>query len=571
MSVRSIRPLALLLVSVLAGCQGLSLRPPSTETPAPSVTATAAEPPSPTAPPTFTPTVEVIDLPTAAPSPTLLPSPTPDMPWLPGAVNVYPGPLHYDGDVLSFEIAIENANRLAEDSGPRLVLDGEQTLSSDPFATESPLRHTVLVYRWVWDTAGMQGLHRLTLEIPAETGAVVQSMDFYVNILPADQRSAYEANATWEQLDTECCEIHYVTGTAAHRDIEAIADEAEASVDAVEAAFGIDLEVEFPITLIDNIWGNGAYAGSEIVISYVDRAYVSIDLGSVLRHEATHYAARDLEDHAPAILVEGIAVYVSGGHYKPEPIPARTAALLELGTYMPLADLADHFRARQHENAYLEAAGLIAYLVELEDWETFLELYSKEYEDNPPSAWLDRGLREVYGLSLEEVEAGFIDWLEQQPAEDQVDDLRLTAQLFDTIRRYQALYAVYQEALPYYPEASERGMTAEFVREANAPENIALEALLIEARQAVEEGRTADAEGLIAVINRVLETADFSQPPVRDYLAIARALQENGYEAVEINLDGDQAVVTAIPYASWPHVETLSLAVVSGEWQTNTD
>lgn len=545
---------------LLAGC-GALIRPIlPTPTPGPSPT------PVPTRiQPTITPTVEVLILPTPLPPTSEPPTPTPEIAWLPGEVHVYPGPLHYAGDVLSIEIEIANANRLPDESDLRLLLDGDQEINVDPFTADSPLRNTVLVYRWAWDTSGEEGLHQLTLEI-VSGGEVADSLDFYVEILPAEQRPPHEAGSMWQELETGCCLIHYITGTAADRDIEQIEDRAEASIEAVEAVFGSDLEVLFPITLIDNVWGNGAYAAEDIVVSYVDRAYVSIDLDSVLRHEATHYATYELGTDTPIMLVEGIAVYVSGGHYKPEPIPERAAALLPLGAYIPLADLADNFRARQHEIAYLEAAGLIAYLVEQHGWESFLELYALEF-DGSPSEWLDQGFQHIYDMSLEEVEAGFLEWLEVQDLEHQAEDLRLTIALFDTIRRYQLLYAHYQEALPAFPEAASRDMTAEFVREPTSPENIALEAMFMEARESLEDGRYADAEALIEQVEAVLDTGDFSQPPIAGYLAIARLVAEAGYEAQDIDLAGEEAVVVAIPLADWPQLETLSLAMSGGGWQ----
>lgn len=514
---------------------------------------------------TATPTIEAVILPTAVPTNTPAPTATPESAWLPGEIRVYPGPLHYAGDILSFEVPIENADDLAEPENADLYLDGNRLGTGDAYVTYSPLRSAAVVFRWAWDTTAQAGIHELRVVLPTQ-GDQQLERTFHVEVLPASQRPEAEQNAEWETVRTACCRLDYVTNTAADRDIETIARRAEESVSAVEEKFGFDIDKVFPIILLDNIWGNGAYASSEIVLSYVDRPYVSLDLDSVIRHEATHYAAREVGTEAPTLLVEGVAVYISGGHYKPEPIPERAAALLELDLYIPLEDLAADFRAHQHEIAYLEAAGLIAYLDERYGWDQFLELYGIDNIDASSEAeWLDEALMRVYGLDLDDMEASYIHWLEELDASSQVDDLRLTIELFDTIRRYQDLYAPYQEDMPPLEESQDRGITAEFVREPNTPENVALEALLVTTREAVEEGRTFTAEELLVVINTTLADGNFTRAPVSDYVAIARALAAAGYEAQRIDLGSDEARVVAI--RNWPILETLTLQRLESGWQ----
>ncbi len=554
------RVLAAVALLGLAACGTLvrPILPTSTALPVTSTQVAAAQP-SPTA------TVSSAPLPSPQPTATPQPSPTPSAAWLPGEVRVYPGPIHYAGDLLTFEIPVENLDRLPEGAAPRVLLDGE-SLDVQPFPVDSPLRETVMVFRWAWDTTGQEGIRHLVAAIPQPDGTQ-QEVEFYVEIRPASERPRFESEAEWQQIRIPCCRIDYVSHTAAARDIDTIAERTSDSVRAVEARFGMDFPEVFPVVLIDNIWGNGAFAADQIVASYVDRAYVSLDLDSVLRHEATHYAARRFGEEAPTILVEGIAVYVAGGHYKPEPIPARAAALLPLELYVPLANLADNFRAHQHEVAYLEAAGLIAYLVEEYGWLDFLTLYGQDDIAGSPSEWLDEALRRVYGVGLDAVEEGYLAWLEQQPADTQVDDLRLTISLFETIRRYQDAYAPYQESLPPLEAALERGISAEFVREPTSPENLALETLLIAVRVSLQEGRTFTAEELLRVINATLNDGNFTREPVADFVAISASLLEAGWEVQQIDLEQDRAVVRAIHYRRWPQLETLVLERLGGRWQ----
>ena len=84
-----------------------------------------------------------------------------------------------------------------------------------------------------------------------------------------------------------------------------------------------------PVVLIPRLLGHGGFTGREIVLSYLDRNYVGGNLAVIFHHELVHYLdVRSGGDLKPSMLVEGLAVYLSGGHYKPEPLMPRLAALL---------------------------------------------------------------------------------------------------------------------------------------------------------------------------------------------------------------------------------------------------
>jgi hypothetical protein len=546
---------AALVITLACGPVSVSL------TPTWSPVATPSPFPSPTA------TQERIALPTPLPTATPPATATPTYAWLPGEIRVYPGPEHYAGDLLSVEVAVENISTLPEDLAATLLLDDTTTLSPEAvFAAYSPLREDVVVFRWAWDTTDQVGRHKLTAIIPTDTEAGSQQVSVWVEILPADQRPTQETLAGWATQNTACCRLSYLTHTAAERDINEIARQAERSIAAIEARLGFSIPNRpVPITLIDNVWGNGAYVSNELVISYVDRAYAGANLDYLLRHEAVHWAMRPYQHETPTILVEGVAVYIAGGHYKPEPIPERASALLSLNAFIPLATLATDFYSHQHEVAYIEAAGLVAYLVDTYGWSSFIRLYSLQGVDATETAWLDQALQRVYGVDLAQVEQGYIQWLGEHPAGDQITDMRLTRDLYETIRRYEALYSPYQESLPPVEEAIRRGVTAEFIREPTSPENIALEALLISANQALLDRRYDECETLLNVINTTLDDGNFTRPPLSDYVAITRALAAQGYQLQEIGLTGDQAIVQAI--RDWPQIETLTLSYTNGQWQ----
>jgi hypothetical protein len=323
------------------------------------------------------------------------------------------------------------------------------------------------------------------------------------------------------------------------------------------------------LTFIGNEWGNGAFTQDEVVISYVDRGYLGLDLDTVLRHELTHWALRPLEERTPVILEEGTAVYVSGGHYKPEPLAERGAALVALGDYVPLTELADHFRDIQHETAYIEAGALVEYLSNTYGWGKFLAVYANKDTQNSDSQWLDEVFKQEYRKTLIEVESDFRGWLQRRQPGAQLEDVRLTMALYDTIRRYQELYAPFEVSLPSAKEAITANQTAEYVREASAPENMALEALLASASQDLRAGRYASVSNKVKAIAAVLDKGDFATQPVADYLAIVQALSNAGYEVQRVDLSGDQANVQAI--RAWPKIETLSVRRGPHGWQVNTE
>ncbi len=133
--------------------------------------------------------------------------------------------------------------------------------------------------------------------------------------------------------------------------------------------------------LLPRLLGHGGFASREIAVSYLDRNYMAGDEATILHHEIIHILDSRLGgDLRPSALVEGLAVYLSGGHFKPEPILPRAAALLPaepgcvawsagstplppsapaegcgIDGYIPLRRLIDNFYFEQHEIGYLEA------------------------------------------------------------------------------------------------------------------------------------------------------------------------------------------------------------------------
>src|SRR5687768_17887263 len=112
------------------------------------------------------------------------------------------------------------------------------------------------------------------------------------------------------------------------------------------------------VHIIDRIFRNGGFGGhGDIVISYTDRYYGPTvggeGLETLARHEFSHAASISPENSEAAVdfNYEGLAVYVAGGHYKPEPLVQRGAALYDLGLSAPVTEIIP-----QHELSYLHAA-----------------------------------------------------------------------------------------------------------------------------------------------------------------------------------------------------------------------
>jgi hypothetical protein len=69
--------------------------------------------------------------------------------------------------------------------------------------------------------------------------------------------------------------------------------------------------------------------------------WTGIDFGILAHHEMVHVIDRlvNTEGPRPAMFVEGLAVYLSGGHYREGDPLQRAAALLALEMYLPLSQI----------------------------------------------------------------------------------------------------------------------------------------------------------------------------------------------------------------------------------------
>ncbi len=517
--------------------------------------------------------------------PTPTPTPTPsDLYISAGDVTFYPGPQLYSGDRVTIDVRPRNVGAIPPGeigvqvsvdtlAGPTVVASG----GVDYWTFDDIPRARL---PWAWDTRGLKGVGVVTVWLDPADRIQVGDEDptnnvvtLTVPLLHPSRLPPVEAAASWITRTSDCCVIHYLSGTAADRDMPAILATTDRAVQSVQAQLDARLSQPLQVYLIDRVIGQGGYAGAALALSYLDRDYTAVDLETIMRHEATHVLDRTMGGEAvPSLLREGLAVWIAGGHYRQEPIPQRTAAVVELGWYVPLDTLANDFYRQQHEVGYLEGAALVDYLVETYGREEFLAFYTSfaGATFDTDAAALDAKLRESFDVGLEEVEQALRDWLAAHPpTAAQVRDLQDTVAFFETCRRYQQVYdpAAYFLTgwLPDPVEGERLGIEADFMRGPRALENIALETMLIAARRALDAGAFARAEALLDEVNGVLETGRFAAPLARAYLEIVQATASAGYEAQRVELAGDSARVWAV--AEWPTLVELTFRRGADGWR----
>ncbi len=469
-------------------------------------------------------------------------------------MRVYPAGGLYSGDTLSFEIEAHNGGDDDRSNVPVVVDWGTGSAEGEIYLPRGGSGSTDLL--WVWDTGSLAGTQTITVTVDPENETGDPEPGNNVAVIHIDlspDLPANEVGAEWQTVTGDCCTFHFASGTAAARDVDAIARIADEAMAYVGNRLDVRGEERLEVYLVDRVLGHGGFAGDEITISYLDRNYAGGGLLEVFRHEGTHVLDRHIADgEQPALLVEGFAVYITGGHFKVEPLPERAAALLQNGDYIPLRDLANDFYPSQHETGYLEASAFIDYLVQRDGYDAFVELYDgmKRQPDESDADMIDREMQAVYGIGLDDMEAEWLAYLRTLDIDDQRRDVANTIAFYDTVRRYQRALdpsAYFLSAwIPDIGQAQSRGLVADYLRHPRAAENIALEIMLVAAAEALAVHEFERGEALLASANAVLDDGSgFADPIAARYYDIVRAALEAGYEPQRITLDGDQADVWA--------------------------
>lgn len=570
-------PFLSLLLLLLSACQNAAA--PATDTPQLLATATATA--THTQPPAPTDTATAVS-PSATPSPTLAPSPTPmpDLSLSADKVFLYPTPTIYAGDQVTLQILAYVPPNVSADAVTVQVELNNMPLTNGTLGYRNLAGDAVGLFEWVWDTNEQMGAH--TLEITLDPGDTIQVGDenpdnniVTLNAVVNDpaQLSHLDANAAWISSETNCCMVYAVSGTAAYRDFPDLLVMVEDAFQQASARLEEPPQRKYDVYLIDRIIGQGGYAGSGIVVSYLDRNYVSDGLYEVLVHEAVHLLDRQFAPQRITFLAEGLAVWASGGHYKQEDLTQRSAALVAIDRYIPLRELINDFYPVQHEIGYLEAAGFVSYLIDTYGWTQFRTFYSEVTGDkgSTPADAMDATMQQYFGVSLADAEAAWLGKLAERPYDNTaMIDLQTTLRFYDTMRRYQRLYdptAYFLTAWLPYPQALRTdGNPADLTRHPGAEINIVLETMLQSVDTAVRTGDYQAANVTLDSINRVLDNDGlFIDPLSTQYLNVVRTAQAEGYEVQQLTFSGNHATVLATTPNSVALVP-LNLTLEGSKW-----
>jgi hypothetical protein len=565
-----VRNYLLLVLFFLAGCGGVAR---DTETPAqmsaetlPAPTLEETAQASPTAIPTSPEPVQTAEpqqLPTAtAMLLDILPAATSsalvdDLAVSEESVFVYPVPAVYEGDLVTFLVR-PAVPAIVDSSAVVVQVDvGEHLSLSRSLTTNNLAGSPSALFTWDWDTRGQVGEQQVTVTVDPADLIVAGDEDVTNNqvtitipVLPARARPEREQNAGWLTAETDCCVLHVVSGTAAHRDLNSLRTTVEAAVQDAAATLGVAVQDPLHFYLIDRVIGQGGYASSTIVVSYLDRNYVGEGIAELITHEAVHLLDYQFAPNRISFLAEGLAVWVTGGHYKVEDIDQRVQALRETGLYVPLATLADDFYLHQHELAYLQAGGFIQFLVNSYGWDRVRAFYSDVAADEraTPSQMLNAALQRHFGTTLDAVERDWFAYLDTLPRDpDTAADLLTTIRYYDLMRAYQLKYdptAHFLQAwLPSARELEERQITADLTRHPDDELNVTLEVMFHAVDRALRQGSVDEANIILDSIERALENDGlFLDPLGLNYSQIVNKLMAVGYEVYQVELEGYRAL-----------------------------
>ncbi len=432
-------------------------------------------------------------------------APTPAGPQF--TVRTHPAGDLYTGDLVSFEILAPDGYQGSDQVINITIM--EQNLGQANFQPFGIGRRQQATFYWVWDTKQLEpGDYHIEFSITPSRIRWTETL----TLRPAAEIPPPGPDSSWQMTQSTCCIIHYISGTDAERDLATLKQLADTQAANVEKRMNARFNSKATITFLPRTLGHGGFASSEIFISYHNRNYAGGDVGQVIHHELVHLLdTRTSPRYKPTILVEGLAVYLSGGHFKREPIFPRAAALLQLDLYIPLEKLSNNFYPSQHEIGYMEAGALVGYLVETYGWEPFLAFYRDiEYiETGKPTQGLDTALQKHFQRSFKQTEQDFLAYLGWQTVtQAHLDDVRLTIDYYNTMREYQLEYdpsAHYLTAwLVDINQMRERNIIADYTRHPNEWINQRLEELLISANADLMAGHYPQAETKLKLVKTIL-------------------------------------------------------------------
>lgn len=423
-------------------------------------------------------------------------------------VEFYPVAPYHVGDILSARVTYTGNDQIAGTQITIALADQpDQVLATTTF---SQWRNQAVFY-WFLDTeGGTPGFIEFLFNISKMDITWTQG----VHLLPNPENR----QAEWSIAHSSCCTLHYLTETDAEADLVDITEVLE-----TRSAIALDqfakagvftespMEEPLPIVLIPIVVGHGGFATDEAVLTYSRWNWAGIEFEILAHHEMVHVIDRlvNTEGPRPSIFVEGLAVYLSGGHYREGDPLQRAAALLALDMYLPITEIVNDFYAAQHEIGYMQAAALVAYLDMLWGWETFIDFYFNLPEGPSDDEIISSALESRFGMDLQALEEDFIAYLETVEIKPGVkDDVRLTVETYDMLRRYQTLAipsAHFRTAWwPPIRQMRDAGIVGDYAYREKAPVNVIVESYFLEGHAALRTEDYPTAYESLAKIDNIL-------------------------------------------------------------------
>lgn len=430
-------------------------------------------------------------------------------------LEFYPVAPYHVGDVLSVRVSYTGQKDIG---GSEIILSLAENPGVALETTTFSSHAQQAIFYWALDTEGFEpGFIHFRFTIPD----LEETWTAGVNLLPTPPNR----EAGWETIHTDCCTLHFISGTDAVEDIQIIQEAVQEEVSSTLSQFfpdGVpsDFALGHSLTLnfIPVAVGHGGFAGDEAVITYSHRNWLGSDFQTLIHHEIVHVLDRRLNDEGPRprLLSEGLAVYLSGGHYQQEDIPVRAAALLQAEMYLPLVEIMDDFYDAQHEIGYTEAGAFVAYMIQRWGWESYIDFYFNLPEGANDTEIISSALEEHFDLDLAGLESEFVAYLRTLEVSTSVQvDVQLTVQLYNAIRRYESIAipsAYFRTAWwPPVERMRENGIVGDYAFREKSPTNIIIENLfqeIHEAREAKAYNRVEKTLGQINAYLDILESAD---------------------------------------------------------------
>jgi len=435
-------------------------------------------------------------------------------------VAIFPVAPYHTGDILSARVTYTGSGEIGgREISIALADEPGNVLDTQTFSQYS----RQATFYWVLDTTGYEpGFFDFIFTMP-ESG---ERWTSGINLLPAPLGRESE----WASVQTDCCIVNYLTGSDAAADILMVQEILETQTAEAIAQFfpggmpeADPLEDPLELVLIPIVVGHGGFATDVAVMTYSARNWAGIDLMQLAHHEIVHVLDRQLNDGArPSLFAEGIAVYLSGGHYRPGDPLLRAAALLELELYIPITSFVNDFYNAQHEIGYMQGAALVAYLAETWGWETFLDFYFNLEEGENDLDTISSALQNQFDIDLADLEVEFINYLETLAPNDQVrSDVQLTIETYDMIRRYQTLAipsAHFQSAWwPPVGRMIESGIVGDYAWREKSPFNVIVEDLFLEIHAGLDQGDLQLVENNLVILDQILDEVENKNTPLSHY------------------------------------------------------